>query len=319
MLLDELVSGLLPRTFPSHFVLPSLGAGRRGLVVGMGGGCDVFAAYALAQLWSETSASEATVLYGNCVGSRPFPEDHAELLRLPSSGPVLYRVPPVAVPLEPGDEAYASTRLECSCPRGVEGSPYLFVVPRESKKNTGTLAELTEANSEALSASLAQLKLGPEDHVLAVDCGGDSLTGGLDFDASNGPESAEMGRDRQVLRALHNSGVPYTHIVLGPGCDAESSVADMADAVRELDEEGRLLGVMSLERLLPMMSALTRTLAPSRTPNIMAASLAHLQAAGDAAAMVTIRRHGHEARMPHAWFVVGLAFKGGPAPPLKPR
>jgi len=177
------------------------------------------------------------------------------------------------------------------------------------------LAEVTRANSSAMRACLTALEI---DYVLAVDCGGDSLTGGLDFEASNGLDAVEMGRDRQVLTALHSSGVPFTHLVLGPGCDAESSVEAMVDAIDNLQSRGRLLGVMSLENVLPVMRELSQTLAPTRTPNLMYFALEHLKRYGDAAGAesFTIERWGRQATIPYAWLTVAVAFAGGTPLPI---
>ena len=54
---------------PLVYSLPPLGPSSRALVLGMGGGCDVFAAYSIAQLWGEQASchESAVVLYGNAV------------------------------------------------------------------------------------------------------------------------------------------------------------------------------------------------------------------------------------------------------------
>ena len=163
-----LYDGLLPRELP-HFTLPSLESPCRGLVLGMGGGCDVFAAFALARAWAGGVSGE--VLYGNCISPRPLPNGHTLIT------PHLVRCPPDIVALTPGDEAYGSTRLEESLPRGPDGSPLLFVVPSKGGGDA-TVEEVTRENSAAMGTALTALNL---DVILAVDCGGDSLTGGLDF------------------------------------------------------------------------------------------------------------------------------------------
>ena len=78
----------------------------------------------------------------------------------------------------PGDEGYGSTRTECSVdPRGPEGAPFLFVVPKDGKSGL-SIEEVTKANGDAIASALKALRV---DQALAVDLGGDSLTGGLDF------------------------------------------------------------------------------------------------------------------------------------------
>ena len=127
--------------------------------------------------------------------------------------------------------------------RGASSSPPADDVERLEDD----VARLTAANSAAVHEALRALRVS---EVLAVDCGGDVLTGGLDF-----ATHVELGRDRQVLRALQTSAVPYTMVVLGPGCDAESSVAAMTTCVRASEESGELLGVLPLDELAPAAAA----------------------------------------------------------------
>ena len=162
-------AGLLPRSIP-RFQLPTLGDSSRALVLGMGGGCDVFAAAAVASIWAAESPS-AAVFFGNCIGDRRLPDDHACI------APHLHRVPALVKPLEAGDEAYGSTRLEQSVPRGADGSPFLFVLPKDGR-DASSIEEMSALNTAALSGALAALRV---DQVLAVDLGGDSLSGGRDF------------------------------------------------------------------------------------------------------------------------------------------
>ena len=299
---DALYDGLLPRALPT-FSLPVLKATERGLVIGMGGGCDVMGALAVAQAWQQVSEPGATIIFGNCVSPRPMPDNFVQL------GPHLWRCPAEVVPLQPADGAYGSARIEQSLPRGAEGSPLLFVIPRNGKgRPPPALADVTAANSAALATALAEVR---PDRVVGVDLGGDSLTGGVDFESD-----PECGRDRQVLHALRASRVPCVHLVLGPGCDGESSVEAMSEAVRRLDSNGALLGVLPLDDLIGPLSRYGTTLAPNRTPNIIKAAferrakLATLQpqACTSDGGLCTICRHGHTAQVPWAWLTVALAL-----------
>ena len=62
---DAFYDGLLPRALPT-FSLPVLKSTERGLVIGMGGGCDVLGALAVAQAWQQVSEPGATIIFGNC-------------------------------------------------------------------------------------------------------------------------------------------------------------------------------------------------------------------------------------------------------------
>ncbi|EOD39466.1 hypothetical protein EMIHUDRAFT_199930 [Emiliania huxleyi CCMP1516] len=270
-----LYDGLLPRAL-SIFELPSLRSGQRGIVIGMGGGCDVLGALAFAQAW-EARSPGATVLFANCVSPRPMPS-HEQL------APHLWRCPPNVVPLAAGDGCYGSTRLEQSLPRGAEGSPFLLVVP-EDGKGPSSVEEVTRANTGAITSSLARLRV---DAILAVDLGGDSLTGGVDF-----ASDPECGRDRQ------------------------SAVGAMRAAVRHVDESGALLGVVPLAPLLEPLCRHSAPLAPNRTPNIIKSALERAAAPPEAADegdgegsgaarpdLCTINRHGNTAHVPWSWLTV---------------
>lgn len=291
-----LYDNLLPRALPL-FAFPSHAA--RCLVLGMGGGCDCFAAATLAKAWAEAIPT-ATVLHGNCIGRRPMPQDHTTCTTH------LFRCPPDVRPLELGDEAYGSTRLETSIPRGPEGSPFLFVVPHKGAACEGlSAAEVTRRNTLAICEGLAHLRV---EFVLACDLGGDSLTGGVDFESD-----PELGRDMQVLHALRASDVPMLHMVLGPGCDGESSIEAMRAAVQEADRRRELQAVLPLDDLALQMASLARTLAPSRTPNIIGGAMARKAeaAAGVAATdgdLCTISRHGRSRDVPWSWLTVALVF-----------
>lgn len=297
---SDTYDGLLPRALP-RFMFPPLSATSRAIVIGMGGGCDVFAAGVMCKLWKSQPSTEsgATVLFANCVGPRPLPEDHEPLT------PHLYRLPCEPVPLVPGDEAYGSTRLELSMDRGDEGSPYLLVVPKDGKSGL-TLNEVYAANSAALAEALRHLGI---EFAVAVDLGGDSLTGGSDYEGGN----IEFGRDRQVLHALTASGIPFLQIVLGPGCDGESSVEAMQDAIRTADEAGSVLGALPIEDVVADMAELAKTLRPSRTPHILASAVSRVKqtpAPTDGETNCVIERHGNRAEIPWKWLTVAIAIKG---------
>jgi len=169
------------------------------------------------------------------------------------------------------------------------------------------------------------------DFVLAADTGGDSLTGGKDWAVSK-----VTGRDQQVLSALveYRKVRPhfrFIHVVLGPGCDAETSEDEMRRQVAadEVDADlpwcagRRYLGAFSMEAAIAEMVPLVATLAPNRTPGIMWRALAdtencHLPRApvaegengghDDGEDRVVLERHGNQALVPRRWLYHGLVF-----------
>lgn len=155
-----------------------------------------------------------------------------------------------------------------STPR--RSSPFLLLVVPKDGTSGLSLDEVTSANTAAMCESLKALKV---DQIIAVDLGGDSLTGGVDFEGG----SFEFGRDRQVLHALAASGIPFSQIVFGPGCDGESSIEAMQKAVKSADDAGKLLGLLPLDDLVPRMAEMAKTLRENRTPNILARAMAVVQ------------------------------------------
>lgn len=283
---------LAPRVDFGIFVADLKKSPQRILVLGMGGGCDIFAAYALARQLAQIHAA-STVLYGNCVGRR-------EMVGCVKVSDFLWSTPEKVVPLKPGDQAYGSVRLELSCPRGPEGSPLLFVVP-------GRRGEIERITAENLAAVVPALGAVSPDLIVGVDCGGDSVTGGIDWRGS-----PEAGRDMQVLRCFRESGVPFVHAVLGPGCDGESEEAAMLSSCQRLAAEGCLRGVFDVQALLADMAGCCRTLKGTRTPNLMQRAangdLPEAKHPSGSKAYVRIDRGGRGTLVPREWLTVGLAL-----------
>merc|ERR1711933_639850 len=102
--------------------------------------------------------------------------------------------------------------------------------------------------------------------VVGVDCGGDSLSGGVE-----GKQNIEAGRDRQMLNCVRASGIPFVHVVLGPGCDGETEEPAMKACCASLAAEGFLQGVFSVQPLFDDMvtHCNTQALHSNRTPNLM--------------------------------------------------
>lgn len=233
------------------------------LVTGMGGGCDVFTAHALAnslRALEPVLQGGTRVSFGNCVGYREGLERHEKL------DACLYQVK-AGQALAEGDQGYGEVRLEESLFEKKDASfgPYLSVIHHKRVSSTLPLvSDVTKANSEGLIQAWANRF----DLIVAVDNGGDSITGGIDFHGH-----VELGRDTQVSLALQqfqSTGKgEYLHVVMGPGCDGESSMEALHAAYNQLVAKGKLLDTVDLHPLLEETFARTSILGETRTPNIM--------------------------------------------------
>jgi len=304
--------------------------GKSVLVLGMGGGCDVFMAYTFAKKLyglAEQKQGTGSILYANCISERTLSEDHETLIP-----DILHRVPPEQRKLQRDDNTYGTTFLEQSVPRGHRGSPFLIEV--RGHKGITTQEEvisLTAVNTARFAQALEHLKA---DLVIGIDCGGDSLTGGKDFAVD-----AITGRDQQVLYALRtyqqkNPGFEFVHVVLAPGCDAETTEKQMIEEVGRdpSDHSGPLktcagrkyLGSFSIEDLIEDCFPLVQSLANNRTPFLMYRALKDspqfnlerpkpeeegYQGCRD---VVKLGRHGNFSVIPRLWLLRGLVFKYNP-------
>jgi diadenosine tetraphosphate (Ap4A) HIT family hydrolase len=233
------------------FSMLGIGNSKRILVLGMGGGCDVFAAYALGKHISSLHP-ESTVMYANTKGAGTKGLD-----RFHKITDCLFRPPADFVPIA-GDK-HGTCDLELGCPRGPEGSPLVFTL--QARRGGRDLSQLIAANADAVLLALQALQV---DLVVGVDCGGDSISGGVDWQGN-----VEAGRDRQMLHCLRISGIPFLHVVFGVGCDGETEESRMLSCCARLSAEGSLHGAFSVEPFLSDMISCCRKLNPTRTPNLM--------------------------------------------------
>eukprot|EP00755_Sulcionema_specki_P032309 Sspe_Gene.98466::Locus_71880_Transcript_1_1_Confidence_1.000_Length_451::g.98466::m.98466 len=119
-----------------------VGCSSRVAVLGMGGGCDVFSAYVIAEELRQTLPG-ACVMCINCIGPRNL-EGH------PLVGGGVYRLPSHGKPLVQGKKTYHTTLLEQSLPRGDEGGPFLIVLQKKGL----SVDEVTQANIATMSHAL---------------------------------------------------------------------------------------------------------------------------------------------------------------------
>jgi catechol 2,3-dioxygenase-like lactoylglutathione lyase family enzyme len=208
--------------------------GRKVLIAGLGGGCDIILALAVARL---LPAGARTVVYGNTKkADEPDLEEVSRHIR---------RVPREVRALKRG-RTHGTTAIDRSVPRGDEGCPWIFLLP--PPKSDGRLVK--DLNSHQF------------DIIFAVDTGGDSLLGS--------PEGS--GRDKRMLRILARTERPLYHIVVAPGSAGEGTYDDLRRAMKSRPLERRYRGCFSLEPVLGVLRTLSMALSPGRTPRIILAA-----------------------------------------------
>lgn len=250
------------------FAFPAV-AGRSVFVLGLGGGCDVITAYAVSTL---LDGSSARVVYGNTKVGNVGPVEE-----------VTPHVVRVAGPLpEPGTRprGRGHAAIDHAVPRNEHGSPLIVRLDDEA-------AEL------ALVDEIRSLDF---DLIVGVDAGGDSIAARDDDE-----------RDRRMLRVLLRTGVRVLHIVVAPGCDGESSVADLRAALEERLAAGTYRGCFGLEPLLPVLRAQSAGLDESRTPRIiLRAADGELTRTHDGSVIVP---RGCNPVVPPAWLANAFVFE----------
>jgi len=300
------------------------------LVLGMGGGCDVFMAYTFAKMLGVTETGG--ILYANCISERKngIPEDHLTLVTnalcaVPEGEPR---------PLQKGENTYGTTYLEQSVPRGPGHSPLLIELRGHKGVTTEEqVRELTAENVGRITKAFCYLGV---DLVIGIDCGGDSLTGGKDFACS-----PLTGRDQQVLFAFRkyraeNPDFAFCHVVLAPGCDAETPEKIMrAEVGRSPSVSNSVLkwcagrefrGCFSIEQLITNCFPFVKELEPNRTPYLMYRALRDddqfkldrpqpSEKEYDPCQkqdLVKLSRHGNFELIPRSWLLHGLVFSYDP-------
>jgi len=272
------------------------------LVIGMGGGCDIFSAYAICLSLSKILSEEHEILYAN-TKSYNFLKTDLQGHEKVTEG--LYKVPKQQIILDHGcDKSYYGTsKLTQSLPRHSNGSPYILVLAKHSKD----LVTATRKNEAGIKKAFKILKT---DFIIGVDTGGDSITGGLDWKGS-----VELGRDVQMQNAIVKSGIPHLILAFGPGSDGESSVKTMNEAVTTLWKQKCFLGAFSLKDLLIEVRPYMENLSPLRTPNICYSAVMG-QTPQDKGSQIVegveylkLVRYASTQWIPRSWLSCGLAFE----------
>jgi hypothetical protein len=258
------------------FTFPPL-TGKSAFVLGLGGGCDVITTYAVSTL---LGASAGRVCYGN---TKVGPVGPVETLT-----PHIVRV--TGQPPEPGvkPRGFGKAAIDRSVPRNAHGCPWI-VRPDD------------EPAERALVGEVRSLGF---DLILGVDAGGDSIA------AQNG--RGHHGRDQRMLRVLRQVGVPLLHIVVAPGCDGESSVADLRTSMERLLDSGSYRGSFALDPILPILRAHSGQLSETRTPRIILRA-ADGELARTSTGLVRVPR-GCKPTIPPGWLASAFVFEPPPLP-----
>jgi hypothetical protein len=262
--MDDLTS--VPFAFPDV-------RGQKILVLGLGGGCDVITAYAVAQ---QLGPDTATVVYANTKTADVGQPDSVTAHIRRVSGP----------PVGPRGRTHGTTKIDQSVPRGPEGCPWVFLL-------------FEGAAERELVGEMRSLGF---DLLVGVDTGGDSI-------ADKGGKGWR-GRDQRMLRVLRRTGLPLLHVVAAPGTDGEASYRDLRDSMVAEAAEGRYLGCFSLEPLLPTLRSLSGPLSPTRTPCLILAAAEGRLERTESGLLVVPR--GKRPAVPESWLTHAFVFRPAP-------
>jgi hypothetical protein len=249
--------------------------GRRVLVAGVGGGCDIISAYAVAQTLK--GQKPALLIYAN---TKRGVDNTLEQI-----APNVSRVPKQVVELTSElAQEYGKTWIDQSVPRGDDGCPLIFSLP---------------ANESDVMAFIRGLKTRYGfDLIISVDTGADSIVSG----ALSGVE----GRDQAMLRILARFGREWLHLAVAPGCDGETTCPDVLEALLRLEEDGKFVGTFSANELVPVYAQWAHCLQAERTPRIISdAAIGKLARQGE---FVLVPR-GMEPTIPAEWLSKVLVFR----------
>ena len=253
------------------FTWPDL-SDRRVLVVGLGGGCDIISAYAVARMLRASHPAE--VVYGNTKrqddGKLEYVSEHVRHVSSWQPESIM------------DDLAYGTTAIDHMIPRGDRGCPFIFLIS-------------TLPSASSLADEIRQLEF---DFLVGVDTGGDSLI----ESAISGPE----GRDKQMLRILCSTELPLLHVVLAPGSDGESTHSALTDSFRQQMKQGSYLGCFQLDKMIPLINTVSHCLSSDRTPRIIVAGFENELETTENGFVVVPR--GIQPTVPLAWLTHAFVF-----------
>ncbi len=251
--------------------------GKRLLVLGIGGGCDIVSAYALASLIPRDGGRK--VFLGNTKSGNRFKAGleavSAHISKLPPEG--------TRVEAQEGGWQFGTAKIDLRIPRGDDGATYLIKAPKKPE-------EYAQAADEIRALGI--------DFVLAVDTGGDVLK----------PVGDKPGRDQRMWGIIQRTGLPSMLAVVAPGVDGETSHEEMKGLLKARLDTGALLGAIPLESLIPIFDQLKTSYGKNRTPNLILRAWKQ-ELPGPLPGLVTIPRHEKPA-YPREWMFRAVVFSG---------
>ena len=181
-----------------HVFLDSIITGKKKvLILSIGGGNDYIGAYSIAKLVSKYYP-EVEVFFASSV---EVSETYMPLIKLRSN---LFTIDDFSPEFDFKIKNHSIRLIAHGIKNEKMNLPY-FVSVNKNKPEQTKLAYQELFN-----------EVNP-DYIFTVDNGGDSITGG--FEGTNGFDQAN-------LKCLIEIGNNFHHLVLGPGCDGESSIED---------------------------------------------------------------------------------------------
>ena len=273
--------------FPKHYDKQfDLYVNQNTLVIGIGGGSDVVGAFGIASILKSKSP-EIIVDYALCVSEK------ANYYGFELINKFLHKR--TEENIDKKQKQHHSLNLVSKMSEFDKHlpSPYLISRPKFSNQNQN---KITKAISSALSRKKPS-------NIIAVDLGGDSLTCGTDGN--------EFGFDRTGIKALQNIGIPFTYIVLGLGCDGESTIEMLQNAIAREVEHNSILGSFKLDKIVEQMMPISKNLlADDRTPNIIANANKEIQNDNQKSFKLSLINRHRKPLIPNEWLITGIAFDG---------
>jgi len=277
--------------FSQKFDFPVM-KNKKVLVIGIGGGSDVVSAFGISKFLKEANPS-AKISYGVSVSPKKKYEGFEK------SSDWLYKRKPYNK-LEITRYLHHTLSLVVKMQEfDNNDQPLLIVRPKYEEKLT-----VKEHQKQVASIFKETLNILNPDVIIAVDGGGDSLTGGVS-------DNVEREFDRTGIRALQAYGKPFLYIIVGPGCDGESTKEMLKGAVKHEIQSNSYLGYFDLSPIICNWEELSsKLLKDDRTPNIMRIANNKIKNnPKNINELQLIERH-RTPKIPLKWLVSGLVFDG---------